>query len=108
MARKKANYDILATTYLKKPTGRKNKYGNREYETIKSATQTKRLKNTNFGNLKKDLYNSSMRNKNLYVNYSRPTYTINKISPRLKSSVKTAGDGTRTVTYYKAVKKAIK
>ena len=100
--RERARYGIKMTTYTKRPTGKKNKYGHNEYETVGEPTQRFR-KNTNFTELKKELYDNSKNKDNVYVAYTKPVYRINKCRPRVKSVTIRMADGTKKVTYYNAV-----
>lgn len=104
MPKNNQKYDIQVTRYLKRPTGRKNQYGNSEYETVGSPS-VKVLKNTNFTNLKKNLYEQSKKSNNVYVSYGKPTYRITKVRPRVKSVTVRYANGDKQVSYYKAVGK---
>lgn len=105
MAREKANYKIEATTYTKRPTGEKDRYGNPIYEVVGEPTRRIVKGVNNFSELKKDVYEKSKGKNNVYVDYSDPVYRINKVRPRLNSVTTRKSDGSKTVTYYKAVKK---
>ncbi len=103
MAKNNAKYTIEEVTYVKKPTGKTNKYGNPEYETVGQPKRRQR-NGTNFAEVKKDLYEKSQKNKNMYVDYSKPTYRINKNARKLKSSTIRKADGSKEVTYYNVVR----
>lgn len=100
----KGKYDIKVTTYKKVPTGKMNRFGKPEYVT-QGKPNVKIRKNTNFAELNKATFNSSVRNENVFVNYSKPTYQIRKMPRRINSVTKKFSDGSKEVTYFKPVRK---
>lgn len=101
---KKACYDIKASTYHKVPTGEIDSRGKKIYAT-KGNPKTVTYKNTNFSELKKRVYKKSQSENDVFVNYSKPAYTVKKLSPRLKSVVKSYDDGSKDIIYFNALKK---
>lgn len=104
MPRNKPTYDIEITQYLKRPTGNKNRYGNTEYMTV-GKPNVKVKRNTNFSNLKQELYEQSKANNNVYIRYSEPVYRVRKIPPRINSVTVRYANGDKRVSYYKPVRK---
>ncbi len=106
--KKKPSYDIVATTYVKKPTGIKVN-GRNQYETVKTYTTNR--KETNFGDLKKNLYDASQKANSkvpnsMYVNLGRQAVIHQNVPRKVKNVTVTNKDGTKSVTYFKAVKKS--
>ncbi len=104
MPKNNQQYDIQVTRYIKRPTGKKNSYGNIEYTTV-GDPKIKVIKNTNFSNLKKDLYEQSKKKDNVYIDYTKPIYRITKVPPRIKSVTVRYTNGDKQVSYYKAIGK---
>lgn len=102
--RQKPVYDIEMTRYVYTPTGEVTPNGGLvRYRD--GQPQKKIIKNTNFGNLKRDLYNRTVDRNDVYVNYSAPQYRIIEQKKRLRSVVQTLPDGTQIRTFYNAVKR---
>ena len=98
----KPSYDIEMTRYRYTPTGELlngNLVRIREKDVYR-----KTLKNTNFSDLKRDIYNKTQTMDNVYVNYSEPAYVHRQLPRKIKSVVKTYADGSKEVTYYNAKK----
>ena len=102
--KQKAKYDIVLRTYKKTPNGKTNQWGHKSYDS--KEVRSKTLNNTNFGELKRDVYNASKKDKNVYVAYGRDEYYIQRKPRRIKSVTKTFADGSKEVTYYKPVRKS--
>lgn len=101
---KRGKYDIKMMTYRKVPTGSVNQYGNPVYVT-EGTPREKIRKNTNFAEVNKETYNASLGNKNIFVNYAKPTYQIRKMPRKIRSVTKRFSDGSKEVTYFKPVRK---
>lgn len=97
-----AKYNVKSTTYVKTPTGRLNRYGRPEYETTNIRERV--YKDANFSEIKKKTYEKSKKDKNVYVRYSKPTYSIYSHPKRLVNVTKKFADGHKEVTYYKPVR----
>ena len=99
---KKPVYGIERITYVMTPTGKLNQYGHPEY--ARKEVTKKRMTQTNFSDLKKDIYNNSKDRKDVYVKYARPTYSIYEHPKKLESVTRRFEDGHKEVSYYKPVK----
>lgn len=103
MAKDKPSYKIVATTYTKKPTGEIDKRGRLVYETT-GKRETVR-KETNFADLKKNVYDASKKQPNTFVNYGRQAVVHQPVPRRVNNVTVRNEDGSKTVTYFKAVSK---
>lgn len=83
---------IVATSYHKKQTGRKNNKGKNEWETV--AKSSKLTGYSSFSKLKQKTYEDSQKNKSIYVSYK----------PHIVSVTKKLDDGTKIVTYFNRVR----
>ncbi len=94
-------YRIQVTAVTKRPTGQKDKYGRKKWETVNTKTHTEGKKVT-FKDMKMSMFEAAKKNKNVYVDYGdrlsiRKTRVINSVTTKNP-------DGTKTVQYFKKVK----
>lgn len=101
--KEKPCYDIVRTRYMYTPTGEVLDDG-RLVRVREENVKKDVLKNTNFSDLKKDIYNKTQTMDNVYVNYYEPAYVHRQLPRKIKSVVKTFEDGSKEVTYYNAKK----
>ncbi len=101
MARQKSTYKIVATTYHKVPTGEVDYRGRNKYLTTTKKQSTR--KETNFNDLKQNLFKSTSGKENIYVNYGRRAVVHQNVPRRLRNVTVTNKDGSKDVTYFKAV-----
>jgi len=96
---KNVGYKIEATTYTYKDTGNLDEKGKKVWK--KQGEPTKRVvEETNFRDLKRNLYDESKKDKSIFVDYAEPVYEIRKKSRQLRSVTKMFSNGTKQVTYY--------
>lgn len=96
------NYCIQATSYNYKLIG-VDENGKNLYEKVGNPVVSNCKGVGNFSELKKQLYETTKKRKDVFVNYEELQYKIKEQPRRVKSVVRTNADGSRVVTYYKAI-----
>lgn len=98
----KKKYCIEKTRYYYVPAGTDEK-GRTIFEKVGEPQKSFCKDVNNFSDLKKQLYSQTKDRKDVFVNYEEPTYRIQKQRAKIQSVVQTKPDGSKFVTYYKAV-----